>query len=147
MSTPSHRSAFNRVAKVKPVKRKPRQVRKPFSLGLYDEERAQIERDAGTLSLGVYIRSKLLEDSKPLKRKRSPRRHHQPNIDHKVLAKLLGTFGESEVFRSLLALSLAAQSGSLSVDEELTDKLHTACEDVRDMRCILITALGLKVEE
>lgn len=122
---------------------KPRRVRKPFSLGLYDEERAHIERDAGTLPLGVYIRGKLLDGSEP---KRSPRRSHRPTVDHAALAQLLGTFGQSEVFRSLLALSLAAQSGALPVDEELTDKLSAACDDVREMRRILITALGLKVE-
>jgi len=146
MSGPSRKSTFNRTAKTKPVKRKSRHVRKPFSLGLYDEERAQIERDAGKLPLGVYIRGKLLENSAPIKRPRTPRKAHKPTLDHVALAQLLGTFGQSEVFRSLLALSLAAQSGSLPVDEELTDKLHTACDDVRDMRCVLIAALGLKVE-
>ncbi|RMB01498.1 hypothetical protein [Eilatimonas milleporae] len=123
--------------------RKSRRVRKPFSLGLYDEERAQIEHDAGTLPLGVYIRGKLLDGSEL---NRPVRRSHRPTVDHVALAKLLGTFGQSEVFRSLLALSLAAQSGALPVDKELTDKLIAACDDVREMRCILIAALGLKVE-
>lgn len=123
--------------------RKPRRVRKPFSLGLYDEERAQIERDAGTMPLGVYIRGKLLDGYEP---KRPVRRSRRPTVDHAALAQLLGTFGQSELFRSLLVLSLAAQSGALPVDDELTDKLGAACDDVREMRRILITALGLKVE-
>lgn len=146
MSGSSRKSAFKRATNAKPAARKPRRVRKPFSLGLYDEERAQIERDAGTLPLGVYIRGKLLDESEPVKRSRSPRKSHQPTLDHAALAQLLGTFGQSELFRSLLALSLAAQSGSLPVDEELTDKLGAACDDVREMRCVLISALGLKVE-
>lgn len=147
MSRPSQESVFHQAAKAKSAKRKPRRVRKPFSLGLYDEERAELERDAGTLPLGVYMRRELLGDSEEqCGKKCNPRRVKQPSLDHVALAKLLGIFGQSEVFRSLLALSLAAQSGALPVDEELTVKLHTACDDVREIRCILITALGLKVE-
>ena len=123
---------------------KKKEVRKPFSLGLYDSERAQIERDAGNLPMGEYIRRKVLEGSEPPKRKRNPRRSHQPTLDHKALAQLLGMFGQSEVFRGLLALSLAAQSGALPVDEELTDKLNGACEDVGWKRETLIVALGIK---
>lgn len=121
-----------------------KEVRKPFSLGLYDSGRAQIERDAGSLPMGEYIRRKVLEGSEPPKRKRNPRRSHQPTLDHKALARLLGMFGQSEVFRSLLALLLAAQSGALPVDEELTEKLNGACDDISWMRDTLIVALGIK---
>ena len=63
-------------------------------------------------------------------------------MDHVALAQLLGTFGQSELFRCLLALSMAAQSGALPVDKELTDKLNTACDDLWDLCRILIAALN-----
>lgn len=143
MTNSPPKSTFNRVAQP-PARTQKRKRRKPFSLGLYDEERAQIERDAGSLPLGVFIRGKLLGDNGAAGRKRNPRRVKRPSMDHKALAQLLGTLGQSELGRSMIALSLAAQCGALPVDEELRGKLDQACTDIAEMRRVLIVALGLK---
>lgn len=147
MSGPSIKNAFN--STVKPETKKPkRKTPPPFSLRLSWDERAQLEKEAGRLPIGEYIRRKLFgEPDTPGNKKRAPRgprKSHTPTVDHKLLAQLLGTFGQSELGRSMLALSMAAQCGALPVDEELTEKLHSACDDINEMRHVLIVALGIK---
>jgi len=126
-------------------KTKPK-VPPPFSLRLSWDERKQLEREAGRMSLSAHTRSKLFGDSDTAvgPRKRSTRKSHQPTTNHVLLAQLLGTFGQSELGRSMLALSVAAQCGALPVDEELTDKLHSACDNISEMRQMLVVALGIK---
>ena len=118
----------------------------PFSLRLSWDERKQLEREAGRMSLSAHIRGKLFDelDTGISARKHSTRKSHQPTTDHVLLAQLLGTFGQSELGRSMLALSIAAECGALPVDDELTDKLHSACDDINEMRRVLIVALGIK---
>lgn len=55
--------------------------------------------------------------------------------------------GQSELATSLIALAIAAQSVSLPVTPEVEEKLHTACNEVRDMRLALVTTLNVKPED
>lgn len=147
MNQPSIKNTFN--SSVKPeVKKLKRKTPPPFCMRLSWDERAQLERDAGRLPMGEYIRRKLFcePDTSGNKKRapRGPRKSHTPTVDHKLLAQLLGTFGQSELGRSMLALSMAAQCGALPVDEELSEKLHSACDDINEMRSVLIVALGIK---
>lgn len=114
----------------------------PLSLRLSDEERAQLQQDAGPLAVNAYIRKKLFGGNARLRK--SQRR---PSMDHEQIAKLLGILGQSELGPSLIAIAMAADTGSLPVTPELTDELHQACDNVRTMRSSLITALGIKSEE
>ncbi len=145
MNRPSPKSEFNAVAR-QPTKKPKRKSPPPFSLRLSWDERAQLEREAGRLSLGEHIRRKLFgkTETKGGTRQRSHTKPHNPTIDHVALAQLLGTLGQSELGRSMIALSMAAQCGALPVDDELTDKLHSACDDISEMRNVLIVALGIK---
>ncbi len=129
-------------ATAKPKKKRP----SPLSLRLSDEERAQLHLDAGSLAVGAYIRKKLFGDNARL-RKSKRRNHRRPSIDHEQIAKLLGMLGQSELGPSLIAIAMAAETGSLPVTPELTDELYQACDDVRQMRSTLIRALGIKPEE
>ena len=67
-----------------------------------------------------------------------------PKIDKVLLAQILGVLGKSELPSSLCLLAVAAESGSLMLDEETDEQLKEACSDIHDIRLILISALGLR---
>lgn len=119
----------------------------PFSIRFSIEERAQLNRDAGTLSLSAYVRQKLFGDAVTPRKPRYRKKQRQPNIDHEILAQLLGVLGQSELATSMIALALAAQSGALPVTPELSEKLDQSCGDIREMRVALIIALRIKPED
>ncbi len=112
----------------------------PFSLRLTFEERASLEQAAGNLPLGAYIRSQILSNSKP-RRKRRYRRG--PVIkDHQILAQLLGELGQARLANNLNQLAKAAHTGSLPVTPETEKALREACAEVQAMRKTLMAALG-----
>ncbi|PHQ69428.1 MAG: hypothetical protein COB93_08085 [Sneathiella sp.] len=126
---------------------KPKKKRlSPLSLRLSDAEREQLHLDAGSLAINAYIRKKLFGDNARLIRSR---RHKQrrPSMDHEKIAKLLGMLGQSKLGPSLIAIAMAAETGSLPVTPELSEELHQACHDMRKIRTTLISALGIKLEE
>ncbi len=129
-------------AAANPKKKRP----SPLSLRLSDEERAQLKQDAGSLTVNAYIRKKLFGDNTRL-RKSKRHIHRRPSMDHEQVAKLLGMLGQSELGPSLIAIAMAAETGSMPVSPELTDELHQACDDVRRIRSTLIIALGIKLED
>ena len=114
----------------------------PFSLRFTLEERAQLEREAIGLSIGAYIRSRLFDESIPKRRTRSK----HPVKDHQELAKVLAELGRSRLANNLNQLAKAANSGSLEVTPDTEQALKQACSDIRWMRHVLMTALGLTPE-
>ena len=111
----------------------------PFSLRLTREERAQLEKDAIGMSLGAYIRSRVFNESLPTRRTRGK----HPVKDHKELAKVLSELGRSRLANNLNQLAKAANSGSMEVSPDTEQAIQHACSDIRWMRHILMTALGL----
>jgi len=142
----SLRSDFTKSSAL-PVSKKLEKKPPPFSIRFTHAERARLKRDAGRMALSSYIRLKLFEDADGLAGIKPKARPHTPTMDHVLLAQLLGTFGKSELGRSMLALSIAAQSGSLPVDDETTGQIKEACEDIAHIRHQLIVALGIKDQE
>ena len=114
----------------------------PYSLRFTPVERAQLDRDAAGMSWASYIRSRLFDDSIP---KRQTRNKH-PVKDHQELAKVLGELGKSRLANNLNQLAKAANSGSLEVTPETEQTLQNACSDIQWMRHVLMTAMGLTVE-
>lgn len=113
----------------------------PFSLRLSDEERAELERAAGSQPLGAYIRARVFGE------RVTPRRPvRRPIQDAQALARVLGALGQSRLASNLNQIAKAANAGALPVTPELEDELALACRDVREMRTALIAALGLKPE-
>ena len=110
----------------------------PFSLRLTFEERATLEREAGNMPLGAYIRSRLFEGGE-----RQRRSYRKPLRDDQALAKLLGALGESRLANNLNQLAKAANTGSLPITQETESAISAACRDVQRMREELIAALGL----
>ena len=113
----------------------------PFSLRLTFEERARLERDAGDMPLGAYIRSRLLDQ--PVGDRR-PRQAKRPVKDHQALASLLGELGKSRIANNLNQLAKAANSGSLPLTPETEKSLQEACAGVQWLRTTLTQALGLQ---
>lgn len=114
----------------------------PFSIRFTWEERERLERDAGKLSVTAHIRQSVFGGDiagRKLTRKRKPAR-----VDYELLGKILGLLGESELASSLCLLAVAAESGSLPVSEETEEELKAACDNVAEIRLLLIQALGVK---
>lgn len=110
----------------------------PFSLRLTPEEKSALKREAGSMPLGAYIRSKLLgEASRPRRSRRSPIE------DEKALSQLLGELGKARLSNNLNQLAKAANTGSLPITPETEKAIQDACRDVAWMRARLIAALGL----
>jgi hypothetical protein len=112
----------------------------PFSLRLTFAERAKLERDAAGMSLGAYIRARLLDPDTIAPRKRGK----FPVKDHQALAQLLGLLGQSRLANNVNQLAKAANSGSLPVTPDTEAALLTAVAEVSHMRQLLIQALDLE---
>lgn len=112
----------------------------PFSLRLTFEERARLERDAGDMPLGAYIRSRLFDEPAP---HRAARRAKRPVKDHQALASVLAELGKSRIANNLNQLAKAANSGSLPLTLETEKSLQEACAGVQWLRMALMQALGL----
>ena len=111
----------------------------PFSFRLSADERALLERKAGQRTLGSYIRAKLLgDDVTPRKASRAP------TIDHALLGQVLGMLGKSDQVRCLFMLLVAAEAGSIELADDENAVLTRACDEVHEMRGLLVKALGLR---
>ncbi len=66
--------------------------------------------------------------------------------DRKALAQLLAMLGRSRLASNLNQLAHAANIGALPVTPDLETELNTALFDVRELRRLLLLALGLKPE-
>lgn len=132
-------------------------IPKPFSLRLSFEERVELERLAGDMALGEFIRNKVFDNSpsggpapgpggfKPQRRRKASRKK-APIKDHAALAQLLGELGKARLANNLNQLAKAVNSGSLPVSSDVEKAILHACEEIRWMRKILIQALGLRQE-
>lgn len=112
----------------------------PFSLRLTPEDRAQLERDAGSMSLGSYIRWRLFDPANP------PPRHRGkfPVKDHQALARVLAALGQSRIANNLNQLAAAAHIGALPVTPDIVADLCEAAAQVAAMRQMMIAALDLR---
>lgn len=130
--------SFNRSAAAKPKSRRKRPA--PFSIRLSDEERAILQRKAGKRSLGAYARAKLLGDEEAPRRKAAAK----PSVDSVLLGQVLGKLGKSEQVACLFLLLVAAEKNRITMSEKDRAALHAACDDVREVRAVLMSALGLR---
>lgn len=113
----------------------------PFSLRLSEEERAQLIAEAAGRPLGSYIWEKAL--GAPVRR---VRRSGCAVEDRAALAQALALLGRSHLANNLNQLAKLANIGSLPVTPDLESELTAAVADVREMRRLLVTALGLQPE-
>jgi hypothetical protein len=97
--------------------------------------------EANGASLGSYIKAKVLGGTaKPAR----VRRTGLPVHDRKALAQALALLGNSRIASNLNQLAHAANIGALLVTPETERELLDAVEQVRELRRLLLAALGLK---
>lgn len=111
----------------------------PFSLRLNENERKRLVSEAGSIPLGAYIKAKALGES--------PVRQRQTGYkveDAKALGQALALLGRSRVANNLNQLAYAVNIGSLPVTPETERELRDALQDIREIRDLLLVALGLR---
>lgn len=116
---------------------------KPFTVRLSNNERSDLERRAGAMPLGAYVKCVLFDEGD----KQEHRGSRAPVQDRAAMANLLARMGASRTAEWLAMLAHAAESSSLAIDAETTAKLHQACHDVLVVRLLLMQALGFQVDD
>tara|TARA_R110002110_G_scaffold415618_1_gene652467 strand:+ start:2356 stop:2733 length:378 start_codon:yes stop_codon:yes gene_type:complete len=113
----------------------------PFSLRLTKKERSILESQANGEPLGSYIRSRLFhsEDSG-----RHSARVKSAAEEPKELAQILALLGRSNFARNLDDLAGANRCGSLPLWPETESSLLTACDDIAEIKSLLMSALRIK---
>ena len=136
---------FNSESVAKPHKKKPHTV--PLSIRVTEDEKARIKQMAGDMAVGHFVRQRVLDGEDEVRPKRHCKKQRQPKIDHVELARVLGMFGQSELAQGILALSLAVQAGELEVTTDVSEKITSACNEIHEIKHVLITALGITPQE
>ena len=116
-----------------------RAATQPFSIRLSQDERQTLEQAAGSTPLGTYIRNLLLGGN--------PRRvkARRPASDAAVMGRLLALIGGSRLGPSLADLATAVRVGTVTLTPDQEHQIWSACADVREIRTLLLRALGLSV--
>jgi len=133
---------FNKSAGIPDTAKPPRGKKKrlaPFSIRLTEAERARLAMEAAGAPLGAYIKAKALGD--PQLR---TRRTGIAVADRQALAQVLARLGGSHLALSLSRIADAVDIGALPMTPETEAELHGALRDVRAIRGLLLTALGMK---
>ena len=112
----------------------------PFSIRFSPEERQRIERRAGAMPVGAYIKSVVLAEDAPRYRKRRT----MAEADQRLLAEVLARLGSSRTASNLNQIAHHLNRGTLILDAELSDDLKRACAEVAWMRATLVQALSVK---
>lgn len=110
-----------------------------FTLRLTPEDRLRLERDAGSMSLGAYVRWRVFDPDRQPPRQRSK----FPVKDHQALSKALALLGQSRISSNLNQLAAAAHIGALPVTPDIEADLREAISDITAIRKMLIAALNL----
>jgi hypothetical protein len=113
----------------------------PFSIRLSEADRARLAVEAAGAPLGTYIRSKVLGEGLPLR----VRRTGLAVEDRQALGQALALLGKSRLSSNLNQLAHLGNIGALPFTPEVETELLGALEDIRAIRRLLMTALGLKV--
>ena len=115
----------------------------PYSLRFTFEERSALEAAAGSVPLAEYIREVLFGSEVSPRRRRGA----EPVADHQALAQVLGALGASRLSSNLNQLAHSANIGALPVLPETEEALQAACDDIRQMRVMLVVALGHRQDD
>lgn len=110
----------------------------PISLRLNDAERTALRKAASGRSINGYIRERLFGDAASIAASKPV------SEDHAALARVLGALGQTNVFTSLAAISLALEKQQLLASKETESSITEACKAIADMRADLLIALGLR---
>lgn len=112
----------------------------PFSIRLSAEERTRLVSEAAGAPLGTYIKAKALGAPLPSR----VRRTGVSIEDRQALARVLALLGGSRLASNLNQLARLANSGALPLDPETGAELLDAVSIIREIRLLLLIALGMK---
>lgn len=112
----------------------------PCCIRLSESERTRLADEAAGAPLGAYIKAKALGE--PLRKRRTGLSIQ----DREALAKTLALLGKSRLSSNLNQLAHAANIGSLPMTQETEEFLRECLRDVRNIRRLLMSALGMKAE-
>lgn len=112
----------------------------PISIRLSADERISLEKAAQSMTLSAYIRLRLFGES-GVPRRTSGKLQIK---DHKALAEVLAKLGASRLASNLNQLAKGVNMGSLPVTPETEHDLRAACRDIRAIKRLLMTALGIQ---
>jgi hypothetical protein len=137
MSSLSHN--FNKLAD-QPVSRNVDDANSqpPFSIRFTFAERARLDEERGSKSLGAYIRHRLFGKDAGFRRKPG----NSPIKDAAALGRVLGALGASRLSSNLNQLAKAVHLGTLPVTPETEADLVEACREIQEIRLDLLRALG-----
>ncbi len=113
----------------------------PFSLRLSHQERRSLQARAGGEPLGSYIRSRLFASEESDRR---PVSFGSAAVERSELAEILAVLGQSNFARNLDDLVRANRSGSLPLRPDTETSLLAACDDIAEIKSMLMKALGIK---
>lgn len=105
----------------------------PLSIRLSFRERKLLENLAGKVSLSAYIRSRIFSHTDSITKD-----------DKNQLAQILGLLGQSNIASNLRELTSLARSGSLALTPEITSKLEKACNEISEIKSMIMKALRIK---
>jgi len=115
----------------------------PLSIRVTHEEREWLIKASGNMSVNAYVKQCVFHanDNVPAKLRKG-----SLTQDRKSLAQILGKLARLDIFSTIKGLFKAMESGHLHLKPETEDALRQACSDIREIRRMLITALGIKAE-
>lgn len=140
--TSDRQKEFKRSVSHLPIKKKNKRP-SPFTVRLSELERAYLEKKAGDMSLGTYVRQVLLGDFEQ-RETQSRRKLHKPSVNDQKVSALLAGLGQSRIPSNLNQLARAANCGTLGTNADVEKQLEEACTAILAMREALFIALGLR---
>jgi len=118
----------------------------PLSLRLTPTERKELEWTAKGQSLSAYVRARLFSDlDNEIDLRKTGRLSETAR--QQLLARILAEFGRSGLSRSMAEFAEAARLGVLPLTPDVLAEIRSACTHIRDLRRMLIRALGLTAKE
>lgn len=132
---------------VRPSRNAAHKQSSPLAFRVTDDERAELKRDAGSMTLSAYIRLVMFgSQAEAYKSRRQTRKNREPRTDEVLLAQILAVLGQSRLAANFNQIVKLANCGALPVTPELESELKETCEAIRDVRVLLIKALGIKAQ-
>ncbi|WP_127599613.1 hypothetical protein [Nitratireductor alexandrii] len=116
----------------------------PISLRVTPEERQALVTAAKGQTLSAYIRTRLFSDSAQGIRETG---RLSESARQQLLARILAELGRSALSRSMAEFAEAARLGVLPLTPEVLAEIRSARDHIRDLRRMLIRALGLQAED
>lgn len=104
------------------------------------EDYQRLQELADGMALSAYLRCVALNEKLPRRRRKTS----VSAADAKLLAQIIGLLGQSRIANNLNQLAYHANIGALDIGDGEKAQINEAYEYVRDMRMLLLSALGVR---